>query len=238
MQRAVAGSNPSGPVCEFLCGQPSSPPNEENDMKKMHLIVATSIVAVAALGVAPLLRPTATGATSTNISPVTKRHPRCRRPGAARSGWVDKSKQEIRYRLSFSGLESSVTQAHIHFENRTNAATSSCSCARTSATGRSAHKPARRAAGSISGTIRRPTSAPARPRRESRPVSSRSSSARSRRSDVRQRAQHRPPGRRDPGAARRKATEPSRQVLHPRFGWSTGRSVSEYAPRARARCVW
>ena len=33
---------------------------------------------------------------------------------------VKESGDEIRYRLTFSGLESSATQAHIHFENRTN----------------------------------------------------------------------------------------------------------------------
>lgn len=33
---------------------------------------------------------------------------------------VKRSGDEIRYRLTFSGLESSATQAHIHFENRTN----------------------------------------------------------------------------------------------------------------------
>ena len=33
---------------------------------------------------------------------------------------LNESRDEIRYRLSFSGLESPATQAHIHFENRTN----------------------------------------------------------------------------------------------------------------------
>lgn len=33
---------------------------------------------------------------------------------------VDKAGTEIRYRLTFSDLESDATQAHIHFENRTN----------------------------------------------------------------------------------------------------------------------
>ncbi len=33
---------------------------------------------------------------------------------------VRRSGQEIQYQLSFSGLETAVTQAHIHFENRTN----------------------------------------------------------------------------------------------------------------------
>jgi hypothetical protein len=34
--------------------------------------------------------------------------------------FVNRNANEIRYRLSFTGLESAVTQAHIHFENRTN----------------------------------------------------------------------------------------------------------------------
>jgi hypothetical protein len=33
---------------------------------------------------------------------------------------ISRSSDEIRYRLTFSGLESNATQAHIHFENRTN----------------------------------------------------------------------------------------------------------------------
>jgi len=33
---------------------------------------------------------------------------------------IDKKKSEIRYTLTFSGLESSATQSHIHFENATN----------------------------------------------------------------------------------------------------------------------
>jgi CHRD domain len=34
---------------------------------------------------------------------------------------INRSRDEIRYRLTFSGLESNVTQSHIHFENPTNA---------------------------------------------------------------------------------------------------------------------
>jgi CHRD domain len=33
---------------------------------------------------------------------------------------ISRSSDEIRYRLTFSGLESAATQAHIHFENETN----------------------------------------------------------------------------------------------------------------------
>jgi len=33
---------------------------------------------------------------------------------------ISRSREEIRYRLRFDGLESNVTQAHIHFENATN----------------------------------------------------------------------------------------------------------------------
>ena len=33
---------------------------------------------------------------------------------------IDRKDQEIHYTLKFSGLESPVTQSHIHFENRTN----------------------------------------------------------------------------------------------------------------------
>jgi hypothetical protein len=34
---------------------------------------------------------------------------------------INRGANEIRYRLTYSGLESPATQAHIHFENRTNA---------------------------------------------------------------------------------------------------------------------
>jgi hypothetical protein len=34
--------------------------------------------------------------------------------------WVNRSGQEIRYRLSYGDLESAATQSHIHFENATN----------------------------------------------------------------------------------------------------------------------
>jgi CHRD domain len=33
---------------------------------------------------------------------------------------ISRSSDEIRYRLTFSGLETAATQAHIHFENKTN----------------------------------------------------------------------------------------------------------------------
>jgi hypothetical protein len=34
---------------------------------------------------------------------------------------ISRSREEIRYRLTFSNLETAATQSHIHFENRTNA---------------------------------------------------------------------------------------------------------------------
>ena len=42
-------------------------------------------------------------------------------PGAGElRAWVNRSGQEIRYRLTYDDLESAATQAHIHFENATN----------------------------------------------------------------------------------------------------------------------
>jgi CHRD domain len=42
-------------------------------------------------------------------------------PGSGEfKAFVNRSGEEIRYRLSYSGTESPVTQAHIHFENATN----------------------------------------------------------------------------------------------------------------------
>jgi hypothetical protein len=92
-------------------------------VKQAHGLVAAAIVAVASLGLGA-----AAGAHGSSSHRIDERlsgfqeTPALSTPGRGEfRASVDKSAQEIRYRLQFSDLESAVTQAHIHFENATNA---------------------------------------------------------------------------------------------------------------------
>jgi hypothetical protein len=74
--------------------------------------LATGIVAVAIAGGGHGIREKLTGYQEAPVVSTTG-------VGKFRAS-IDRSANEIHYRLSYSGLESPATQAHIHFENRTN----------------------------------------------------------------------------------------------------------------------
>jgi hypothetical protein len=68
--------------------------------------------------------------------------------------FVDRSGSEIRYVLSFRGLESPVTQAHIHFENETNAGPIVVFLCSNLGNGPAGTQPCPPAGGTVRGTIR------------------------------------------------------------------------------------
>jgi hypothetical protein len=67
---------------------------------------------------------------------------------------VNRSSQEIRYRLSFRGLESAATQAHIHFENETNSGPIVVFLCSNLGNGPAGTQPCPPAGGTVRGTIR------------------------------------------------------------------------------------
>ena len=89
-------------------------------MKKFRFVAAIAIVAIGMLGVTAVA--VAGGgkgktATLTGFEEV----PALSTPGVGTFRSTIGPGQEIHYTLTFSGLESAATQAHIHFENATNA---------------------------------------------------------------------------------------------------------------------
>lgn len=67
---------------------------------------------------------------------------------------IDRKAQEIRYTLKFGGLESDVTQSHIHLENRTNAGPVVVFLCTNLGNGPAGTQPCPANGGTISGTIR------------------------------------------------------------------------------------
>jgi hypothetical protein len=67
---------------------------------------------------------------------------------------ISRSSDEIRYRLTFSDLESNATQAHIHFENRTNNGNIVVFLCTNLGNGPAGTQACPAAGGTISGTIR------------------------------------------------------------------------------------
>jgi hypothetical protein len=68
--------------------------------------------------------------------------------------FVNQSGSEIRYRLSFRGLETPATQAHIHFENETNAGNIVVFLCSNLGNGPAGTQPCPPAGGTVRGTIR------------------------------------------------------------------------------------
>ncbi len=66
---------------------------------------------------------------------------------------IRRAAPEIRYRLTFSGLETPVTQAHIHFENRTNNGAVVVFLCSNLGNGPEGTQPCPEAGGTITGTI-------------------------------------------------------------------------------------
>ena len=98
-------------------------------------------------------------------------------PGAGDfHAFLNHSGDTLRYRLSFANLETPVTQAHIHFENRTNAGPIVVFLCTNLGNGPAGTQPCPANGGTIQGTIRAAdVRSPAQPRKVSARESSRSS---------------------------------------------------------------
>ena len=150
--------------------------------KRFHVIVALAIAAVVVLGIGAVA--SAAGGGGGNVKEALTGLEET--PALSTSGIgefrasVNRTGEEIKYTLTFGSLESDATQAHIHFENATNAR----SRRRVPVlepgqrTGRNASVSRQPAARSPAPSAR-PTSSAGPPRRAWRPASSRSSSRRS-----------------------------------------------------------
>jgi hypothetical protein len=94
-------------------------------VRTTRVLVATAIAGIAALGVGTVASAHGKGhSSSTKFSERLSGYeevPALSTPGEGTfRARVDRSDQEIQYKLTFGDLESDVTQAHIHFENATN----------------------------------------------------------------------------------------------------------------------
>jgi CHRD domain-containing protein len=93
-------------------------------MKTFRVVVASAIAGIAALGVGAVASAHGNGHGSTKFSERLSSFeevPALSTPGNGTfRARVDKSSQEIQYKLTFGALGSDATQAHIHFENPTN----------------------------------------------------------------------------------------------------------------------
>jgi len=90
-------------------------------VKKAHGIVAATIIAVVSLALGAVAWAHGSGRSINERLSGFEETPALSTPGHGEfRATVDKSAQEIHYRLTFNDLESDVTQAHIHFENATN----------------------------------------------------------------------------------------------------------------------
>jgi hypothetical protein len=91
-------------------------------VRKTHAFVATTIVSLVALGVGAIAWANGDGQDLDEHLTSYEETPALSTPGHGEfRAVIDNSAQKIRYRLTFAELESDVTQAHIHFENATNA---------------------------------------------------------------------------------------------------------------------
>lgn len=88
-------------------------------MKRLRIKVAAGIVSAGVLGFGAVA--VAGGHSISERLTGYEEMPALSTPGVGKfEASINKGNSEIRYELSFSGLESDVTQAHIHFENHTN----------------------------------------------------------------------------------------------------------------------
>jgi CHRD domain len=92
-------------------------------VKRVHVKIALALVAAGVLGVGTVAAAADGGGGDRTRETLTgyEEVPALSTPGVGEfRANVSRSGDEIRYRLTFSGLETDATQAHIHFENRTN----------------------------------------------------------------------------------------------------------------------
>lgn len=91
-------------------------------MKRAHIKIAAAVVALAAAGAgAGTVAMASSGSGERERLSGYEEFPALSTPGNGEfSASISRHRDEIRWTLSFRDLESAVTQAHIHFENRTN----------------------------------------------------------------------------------------------------------------------
>jgi hypothetical protein len=87
-------------------------------MRRLRVKLALAIASAGVLGVAAIAVATSGGGTDEELTGFEE-VPALSTPGTGEFR-ASIGGDEIRYRLTFDGLESAATQAHIHFENRTN----------------------------------------------------------------------------------------------------------------------
>jgi len=132
-------------------------PAEEDPVKKhVHVIVALVIAAAVVLGIGAVAA--AAGGGGGNIKEALtgfEETPALSTPGTGEfRASVNRNGQEIKYTLTFGNLESNATQAHIHFENATNAGPVVVFLCSNLGNGPAGTQPCPPAGGTITGTIR------------------------------------------------------------------------------------
>ena len=89
-------------------------------MKRARIKIALAVATAGVLGVATVAM-ASDGSDQQETLTGYEEVPALSTPGVGEfRASISRSSDEIRYRLTFSGLESAATQAHIHFENETN----------------------------------------------------------------------------------------------------------------------
>jgi hypothetical protein len=123
-------------------------------MRRARLKIAVSVATVGVLGAGAV----AVATSGTNFDERLtgfEEVPALSTPGTGEfKALVNRSSSEIRYRLSFRGLESAATQAHIHFENETNAGPIVVFLCSNLGNGPAGTQPCPPAGGTVRGTIR------------------------------------------------------------------------------------
>jgi CHRD domain len=89
-------------------------------MKRARIKIALAVAAAGVLGVGTVAMASDGGDQRERLTGYEE-VPAISTPGVGEfRASISRSSDEIRYRLTFSGLETAATQAHIHFENETN----------------------------------------------------------------------------------------------------------------------
>ena len=89
-------------------------------MKRARIKIALAVATAGVLGVGTVAMASAGGDPRERLTGYEE-VPALSTPGVGEfTASIPRSRDEIRYQLTFSGLETDATQAHIHFENETN----------------------------------------------------------------------------------------------------------------------
>lgn len=122
-------------------------------MKRARVKIALAVATAGVLGVGTVAMASA-GSNERETLTGFEEVPALSTPGVGEfRASVSPSSDEIRYRLTFSDLESAATQAHIHFENETNIGPIVVFLCTNLGNGPAGTQPCPAAGGTISGTI-------------------------------------------------------------------------------------